>query len=160
MKLQENNQNLNPDGSITPEEPATSNMVKQPGLDATIEPVGRFTKYAEAGFQEHIIPIIPPNAEIHKSSNLDANHLGKIPGARKPNGTWVGRHEWTKETTTSRNIRTWDKWEDASIGIRTGKVVGVDIDVTDEGLSEAIGQTALDILGPAPCRIGNPPNFE
>jgi len=121
------------------------------------KPVGQFTKYAEAGFQDHVLPIIPPNAELNKLSKLNEDNLGKIPGTRKRDRTWVGRHEWTKEKITPRKIRTWDKWEDASIGIRTGEVVGVDIDVTDEELSEAIGQAAINILGPAPFRIGNPP---
>jgi hypothetical protein len=142
MSIDKKPENLNPDGSET---------------DAPNEPVGQFTKYAEAGFLDHILPIIPPGAKLHKSSKLNADHLGKIPGIRKPDGTWVGRHEWTKETIAPRTIRTWDKWVDASIGIRTGEVVGVDIDVTDGALSEAIGQAALDILGPAPFRIGNHP---
>ena len=120
-------------------------------------PVGCFRKYADAGFQKHTLPIIPPDAKLHKSSKLNEDNLGKIPGIRKPNGTWTGRPDWTTEIIAARSIRTWDKWEGAGVGIRTGKIVGVDIDVTDKELSEAIGQLALDILGPAPFRIGNPP---
>jgi putative DNA primase/helicase len=157
MNVPEKAKNLNWDGGKTPKEPVPGVAAKQPVSGVATGSVGRFTKYAEAGFLEQVMPIIPPKAELHKSSKLDANHLGKIPGIRKPDGTWVGRHDWTKETITHRSIRTWDKWEDASIGIRTGKVVGVDIDVTDAALSEAIGEATLDILGPAPFRYGNPP---
>jgi hypothetical protein len=157
MNIPEKAKNLNRNGSKTPKEPAPGMMTKQPVSGVATESVGRFTKYAEAGFLEQVMPIIPPKAELHKLSKLDANHLGKIPGIRKPNGTWVGRYGWTKEKTTHRSIRTWDKWEGAGACIRTGVVVGVDIDVTDEPLSLAIEAEALKILGPTPSRIGNAP---
>jgi hypothetical protein len=116
-----------------------------------------FRKYADAGFQANVIPIIPLNADLDKSSKLSANDLGKIPGRRLSSGKWTGRKGWTKEAITPKKVRTWDKWQGAGIGIRTGKVVGIDIDIKDKSLAEKIEALAVDLLGPAPCRIGNAP---
>ncbi len=127
----------------------------------TDPPVGNstpsFRKLAGVGFQKDVIPIMPADAAISPTSKVRPEDRGKVPGKLLKKGTWVGYGDWPNLETTSGNVRTWDKWPGVGIGVRTGVVVGVDIDVTDEALSLAIEQKARAIFGTAPCRIGNPP---
>jgi hypothetical protein len=139
------------------EDCATSSATEEAAVSGAVELLGRFTKYADAGFQDDVIPIIPPGAKLNKTSRLKPNHLGKIPGKRKKNGKWVGRVGWTKEVITLGNIRKWDTFSDAGIGIRTGKVVGVDIDMEDAALVREVETLARQLLGAAPNRVGNAP---
>lgn len=116
-----------------------------------------FSQFAEAGFQDVVIPIIPAEAILSPSSRVGAVNCGKVPGQYLADDTWVGFAKWTTVKNTSALIKTWDAWPEVGVGIRCGDVVGVDIDVTNEPLSLAIEQLAINILGPAPCRIGSPP---
>lgn len=118
---------------------------------------GRFLQYADAGFLRLIVPIIPHDAELDENSKLKPSQLGKIPGKRKSNDKWVGFADWTQHKTTAQNIKTWDKWDGAGVGIRTGKIVGVDIDIVDAALAEQVEDLALELLGPAPRRVGKAP---
>jgi hypothetical protein len=119
--------------------------------------INTFTKYADAGFQAHVIPVIPPGAKLHKSSSLGPKDLGKIPGKQMSDGSWVGFIGWPKLEITPQEIQTFDAFEGASVGIRTGTVVGVDIDMMDAQLAEEIEELAQRCLGPAPRRIGSAP---
>ena len=109
------------------------------------------------GFQP--VPIIPLDACLSPSTSVNVNNRGKVPGIITGDGTWVGLSGWTKGEITETWIAAWGNTIEAGagVGIRTGDVVGVDIDVTDENLSVEIGEIAFDVLGDAPCRIGNPP---
>ncbi|MBT4395309.1 MAG: hypothetical protein HOD33_09055, partial [Acidiferrobacteraceae bacterium] len=64
---------------------------------------------------------------------------------------------WSKHETTDNDLKEWEKWPGVGVGIKCGQIVGADIDVTNEALALAIERATLKILGPAPCRIGNPP---
>jgi putative DNA primase/helicase len=116
-----------------------------------------FHQFACAGFLDDLIPILPVDAELNPNSSVRPENCGKVPGKRLNDGTWVGYSEWTKLTTETLDIKTWDEWADAGVGIRCGRVVGIDVDVTNENLALKIEKMAIEILGPAPCRIGNPP---
>ncbi len=116
-----------------------------------------FSLFAAAGFGDAIIPIMPSDATISPVSEISPENRGKVPGRYLGDGIWVGYSGWTSVKTSPLLFEDWDSWPGAGIGIRTGKVVGVDIDVTDEALALAIEALAIKVLGPAPCRIGNPP---
>ena len=92
----------------------------------------------DAGYEP--LPIIPYDAIINSSSKISPDNRGKVPGKLLSDGTWVGLLGWTSLKIVPRKIRTWGKWPDAGACVRTGSVVGADIDVTDEKLSLAIEQ--------------------
>ncbi len=70
--------------------------------------------------------------------------------------------DWPTCTITPDDIRRWERElpGDSNTGLRCGHLIGVDIDVPDAGLAEAIEQLARDILGPTPLRrIGRAPKL-
>jgi len=113
-----------------------------------------FTTLAAAGFLPDLLPIVPPNAKISPHSKLKKG--GKSPGKLTPEGC-TGFPAWSQHVTTTDDLRTWETWADFGVGIQTRRVRGVDIDVTDPTLAEALGELALRIFGPAPCRVGMAP---
>ena len=50
-----------------------------------------------------------------------------------------------------------DTWSDAGVGIITGQVVAVDIDVLNAGVAQRLLDIVVQHLGPAPVRIGRAP---
>lgn len=102
-----------------------------------------------------IISVIPPDAPLSPSSTITPSQRGKTPGVRRDDGLWTG-YGWRANTATVEDARAWHT-AGASIGIKTGAVVGLDIDATDVALSAALCDLARATLGPAPCRIGRPP---
>jgi putative DNA primase/helicase len=68
-------------------------------------------------------------------------------------------------TATEATIRAWPRqWTNTGLlcGVSTeaGALVGVDVDVLDEKLSEQIEQIAIRHLGPSPLRrVGRAPKF-
>lgn len=116
-----------------------------------------FELLADAGYTKVLLPIIPPGATISEISELSSDNCGKIPGKYLGDDKWCGFTGWSKHETTDADLKEWGKWPDVGVGIKCGLIVGVDIDVTDEVLALAIEKASITILGPAPCRIGNPP---
>jgi hypothetical protein len=115
------------------------------------------TDYAEAGYT--VIPIIPPSAELSEQSRIPADQRGKVPGIRKQDGTWVGLHGWAEAEANPKRMGRWTE-SGAGVGLLCGSrggIVAVDIDVTDEEVSQAIQKTVLDLTGPAPVRVGRAP---
>jgi hypothetical protein len=84
----------------------------------------------------------------------------KIPGAWR-GGAWRPYAGWSRHgerATTEAEIEIWSRWPDCGIGIATGAVVGIDIDVADPALAVSIQDCATSMLGTTPCiRIGRPP---
>src|SRR5262249_36784914 len=76
-------------------------------------------------------------------------------GARRSDGLWTGwwLFTWTDLTRwmSAEEIAKYDAI-DCGVCVRTGLVDGVDMDIEDAQLVEAVEQAALDLLGPAPCR--------
>lgn len=107
------------------------------------------TKLWDMGYTD-IIPVIPPGATLSPTSSLEAHHLGKIPGQRKGNGTWVG-YPWLREEHTRDEAVQWEKWG-ANIGLRGTHFPGLDIDVEHPKLVEVINAHAMKILHEAPVR--------
>jgi RecA-family ATPase len=114
-----------------------------------------FQSWAAAGFGPELIPIIPPGATLSPMSGIKPEHLGKIPGRRNGQGVWAG-FRWEDYPTSPQDLDHWDA-AGAGIGLRTACFPAVDIDVTDKVLAELIEKTALQVLGPAPRRIGRAP---
>lgn len=108
----------------------------------------------ESGFTD-LIPVIPPGAVLAPSSKIAPNQIGKIPGRRLDNGLWAG-FDWRKLKASIDDVRTWHRWG-ANVGLRADQFPGVDIDCADPSLAEIIERAALEHLGPAPVRVGNPP---
>lgn len=116
-------------------------------------------QYAAAGFLSDLLPIMPATALPPPKNNGDAEPLkgrGKMPGIKVDNGAWVPMKHWHRHVTTRQDVTKWDRWG-AGVGIRGGRVCGLDIDVDDEDTALAITKLALDLLGSAPIRIGRPP---
>lgn len=117
-----------------------------------------FDEYARGGFGPDLLPIIPPDATIALSSpDPDAlrQKRGKIPGVRTPNG-WFGFARWTRHLASPEDLTVWGRWG-ASVGLQGRHFPGVDIDIDDARLADAVHELAVAVLGDAPCRFGNGP---
>jgi len=88
------------------------------------------------------------------------------PGTKKPGvfrrGAWRDYPAWSRHgqrDTTEHEIDVWGDWPDAGIGIATGRVIGIDIDVlSDPALAKRIEDLARAMLGDTPAlRIGRAP---
>ena len=69
-----------------------------------------------------------------------------MPGTKKPGqfkrGAWRDYPGWTKHgarPTSEHELIVWSGWPDAGIGIPTGTVIGVDIDIRDDEAREPAG---------------------
>lgn len=102
-----------------------------------------------------LLSIIPPGATLTAGSRIPASLLGKIPGIRKNSGAYSG-YDWRRHIAKLEDVRAWDR-VGASIGIRADSTPAVDIDSSDPQLSQLIREIAVEILGPAPSRVGRAP---
>jgi KaiC/GvpD/RAD55 family RecA-like ATPase len=105
-----------------------------------------------AGFE--VIPIIPPGASISPKSTIKGDQCGKIPGLKGRQG-WHG-FDWRRHQTVLAEAQQWDR-DGAGVGIRCGRVIGIDIDVLDRELAIEMRALAIRMLGDAPSRTGRAP---
>ena len=88
-----------------------------------------------------------------------------MPGTKKPGrymaGMWRDYPGWNRHSvrpTTDHELAIWSDWPDAGIGIVTGSIIGIDIDVQAPGLATRLGHLAREMLGQTPLlRIGQAP---
>jgi AAA domain/Bifunctional DNA primase/polymerase, N-terminal/Primase C terminal 2 (PriCT-2) len=88
-----------------------------------------------------------------------------MPGTKKPGqfkgGAWRDYRGWTKHgtrPTSEHELIVWSGWPDAGIGIPTGTMIGVDIDIRDPELASRLEQLARETLGDTPAvRFGMQP---
>jgi Primase C terminal 2 (PriCT-2)/Bifunctional DNA primase/polymerase, N-terminal len=88
-----------------------------------------------------------------------------MPGTKKPGqfkrGVWRDYPGWTRHgtrPTSEHELAVWNGWPDAGIGIPTGTVIGVDIDIRDDETASRLEQLARQVLGDTPAvRFGLPP---
>lgn len=84
----------------------------------------------------------------------------KVPG-RFRGGVWQPYPDWARHgqrATTSAEVEIWSRWPGCGVGIATGTVVGIDIDVTDAALAIEITTLAAAMLGETSClRVGQAP---
>ena len=115
-----------------------------------------FQKLAANGYLEYLIPIVPPDAKILHGSTLKTP--GKTPGKYLPHKkVWCGFSDWPQHETTLTDIEEWATWPGVSIGIRTGKLVAIDIDIVDPALAAGVAMDFQIEFGFAPCRTGRAP---
>jgi len=84
----------------------------------------------------------------------------KVPG-RFTGGEWSPYPDWTRHCdrpTKSFEVDIWRRWPGCGVGIATGAVVGIDIDILDGALAIQLADLATSMLGDTPClRIGRAP---
>jgi hypothetical protein len=76
-----------------------------------------------------------------------------MPGTKKPGqferGAWRDYPGWTRHgtrPTSEHELSVWGGWPDAGIGIPTGTVIGVDIDIRDAQLASRLEHLAREVL--------------
>ena len=85
-----------------------------------------------------------------------------MPGTKRP-GRWDGEKwgelsRWTEMNAQQVHVDLWSKWPGCGIGILTGEVVAIDIDILDESIAVAIGEIFQKKLGRTDLiRIGKSP---
>jgi hypothetical protein len=88
-----------------------------------------------------------------------------MPGTKKPGqfkgGAWGDYPGWTRHgtrPTSEHELAVWNGWPDAGIGIPTGTLIGVDIDIRDDELAGRLERLAREMLGDTPAiRFGLSP---
>jgi hypothetical protein len=77
-----------------------------------------------------------------------------------PGGKAPGINHWQKVQTTEEHVRRWQSngFADAGIGITTGTLVFIDLDIPNDGV-EIMVKWCYEVLGIAPARIGNAPKL-
>lgn len=84
----------------------------------------------------------------------------KVPG-RFTGGEWSPYPDWARhcDRPTKRfEIDIWRRWPSCGVGIATGSIVGIDIDILDAALAIQLADLATSMLGDTPClRIGRAP---
>ncbi|ACK52025.1 conserved hypothetical protein [Methylocella silvestris BL2] len=136
------------------DEPAAPAAPPQHGSPSS----NRFKELWDRGYRA-LRPLIPHDATMSESSNIRPELIGKIPGKRLANGTWVGFHDWQTHSTTDADLVEWASWG-AGVGLMTGlvsSVLAVDIDTLDHGLSARAAELMREMLGPARPRVGRAP---
>jgi hypothetical protein len=85
-----------------------------------------------------------------------------MPGTKKPGrydgNQWSDMPRWPTIVATQTHLETWNEWPGCGIGIVTGEVVAIDIDVLDASVAIAIGNVFQEKLGKTDfVRIGKSP---
>jgi hypothetical protein len=88
-----------------------------------------------------------------------------MPGSKVPGqfrgGEWSPYPDWTRHCdrpTKPFEVDIWRRWPGCGVGIATGAVVGIDIDILDGALAIQLANLATSMLGDTPClRIGRAP---
>lgn len=113
-----------------------------------------FNQWFDAGYHE-LVPVVPPDAHVLPDSYV-AKGKGKAPGMKFPSGLWGGFKGWSTHQVTATDLVAWHAWE-ASVGLRFGQALMLDLDVYDQATADEIERLALELLGPAPLRVGQWP---
>lgn len=115
-----------------------------------------FKAWWDNGYRD-IIPVVPPDAPLSDNSYIKKNNAaGKAPGLRYANGLWGGMPGWREHVTTEIDVADWFMMN-ASVGLRRGAAFNLDIDAYDPVTADMIEALAIEMLGPAPCRVGEAP---
>ena len=89
------------------------------------------------------------------------------PGEKRPGqyhgGSWSGLQKWSQFLAVPPSralVATWSSWPGAGVGLLTGDIVAVDIDVLDRDLVSEILSEADEFLGETPLyRVGLEPKL-
>lgn len=108
----------------------------------------------KAGYTD-LISVTPPKCKIAPNSKIKPDQLGKVPGKSGVDG-WYG-YNWRKEPQpNATEVAYWAK-HGANIGLRAGFFPAIDIDCTNQTLSNIIRGMAFTHLGVGPERVGRAP---
>jgi hypothetical protein len=112
-----------------------------------------FKWYKPGGFTTELMPIIPPDAPLTEGSTVSLDNRGKVPGVLTQGNTWSGfGGKWAVELFPKPpRLKKWQSWG-AGIGMQGRTFIGLDLDVLDALLADAIEKMSLEILGPSPVR--------
>ncbi len=125
--------------------------------DRMSEAENMFRKFWDLGYRD-LLPVTPPNAQLHPESSLSEKDLGKSPGNRGQDGLWTGRH-YTKTSTHESDCDAWYAWG-AGVGIRGGHdLFFVDVDHMDKAKAKRLYDLAVEHLGRVAAVQGQPPKF-
>ena len=85
-----------------------------------------------------------------------------MPGTKRPGRfdgeKWGDLARWTEINAHQVHVDLWSKWPGCGLGILTGEVVAVDIDILDESIAIAIGEVFQNKLGRTDLiRVGKSP---
>jgi hypothetical protein len=114
----------------------------------------RFHQLWAQGYK-HLLPIIPPDAQMSPNSKIKDSAKGKTPGRLNQNAEWGG-FDWINFETTEAHLNEWAATP-AGVGVRCMDLVAIDIDVLREDLADIVQRVALDTLGRSTRRIGRWP---
>lgn len=118
--------------------------------------INPFARLWALGYRR-LVPIVPPLAELSPHSSLYKRPAsrGKAVGEEGPHG-WRG-FNWHQHETVEADCDRWCAMG-AGVGCKTGQgLVAIDVDTLDPDLSALAYADALEILGPAPRRVGRAP---
>lgn len=125
---------------------------------------GLFGMFRGLGYLD-LIPVIPPDAKIYPKSSLSPkvgtkiDARGKAPGKKGPDGLWHG-YSWLKAPVANEDdLRRWHAMG-ASVGLRCGAVIAVDVDTLDAERAAGIGDLVTRHFGGGaalPMRVGRAP---
>ncbi|WP_336489378.1 hypothetical protein [Methylobacterium nigriterrae] len=120
-----------------------------------------FRQLWDLGYRS-ILPMVPPNVELSPAFQLalrlakGRDDRGKAPGELR-DGLWSGLFSWQRRETTEADLERWYRMK-AGVGLADdGGLVLLDIDAQDEATANGIEADAIEMLGPAPCRVGSWP---
>lgn len=151
------------ENNITPSGPSDNKLGDILGkVNAGGRATSTFQDLWDLGYAR-LIPVIPPHAPIssrsylHKQLQVGKDPRGKVPGYVNGDGGWTAMQGWTSHRATGADLRSWHH-----MGASTGMVLGrglaaLDIDALDEATADRIEKDALELLGPAPMRVGKWP---
>lgn len=115
-----------------------------------------FLSFWSNGYRD-LLPVIPPDAKFPEwiSPHIPKS-AGKVPGVKMHNGLWAPLPGWRTVEADEKLIADWSAMG-ASVGLRRGRVFLLDIDCYEEKQADEVEALALDMLGPAPQRVGQAP---
>ena len=125
-----------------------------------------FLKYIDTPYQSYVLPIAPAGAKLKETSNLSADHLGKIPGRYDAEAkAWTGFAGWQKNDTKPMQLERWQKWQGPdqcgvaiALALNTRWFPALDVDSDDKAYVECVWQVANRHFDETPavrCRDGS-----
>lgn len=114
-----------------------------------------FLKYRTTPFEPFILPIIPAGATLKEDSKLTPDQLGKIPGKFYAGlKAWSGFYAWQASRAKHFDLTRWQGWQDKdqadtaiALALRTGEILAIDIDITDEVIAEYVTCLIIAMMG-------------
>ena len=132
---------------------ATTPAGDEPPAATVTQIANPFDRWWALGYRE-LLPAIPPKSTLRERTHLRPGDIGKTPGFRDSAGAWGAFKGWRAHTATHDDRAEWFGWG-ASVGLRRGGALMLGIDAYDEKTANQIEAIALEMLGPAPMRVGH-----